>query len=397
MRRFWVFSLLPMLAFLAACQSTPENIKHAVNAYYLGDYPTAANILKPETVKKDENFVLNNCRFGSAVIALGDVETANNAFMAAYEVINGVNTNTGGRTLGATLVFEGIKVWKGEPFERAMAHYYLGMVNLIKNDYSNARAAFQNSIFNLAAYEGDKPDAKNAKPVQSDFALGYFGLGLCYLREGKAEHADANFKLAVKYQPSLSPLVAEISKPTTNTLLFVDYGQGPRRHAKGWYNEESAFYPTPAEAGAIPQANLFIDGKQTATVTMRTWTVDTLLMAQQQKWQDIDTIRKVKAAVGTGAMAAGAGVAAYGAHRGDTGTALAGLGIMAVGAALAASSQADIRYWEMLPRAVYIMPASLPPGEHTFQVQAGASTSAPFKVTIKPAGQGDTVLYVRLR
>jgi hypothetical protein len=140
--------------------------------------------------------------------------------------------------------------------------------------------------------------------------------------------------------------------------------------------------------------------------------VDTLAMAQEQRWQDIDTIRKTKAVIGTGAMAAGAGVAAYGAQKHDEGTMWAGLGIAALGGALAASSQADLRYWEMLPRTVYVVPMSLPPGEHDIVVAAGPARSAPIHVSIPAPGGAvpgalpgaparsaprDTVLYFRLR
>ena len=380
------------------CATTAQSTKNAVNAYYLGDYPTAANILQADTVKKDENFVLNNCRYGSAVLAAGNAKEAENAFLSAYEVINGVKTNDGGRTMGAVMVFEGVKVWKGEPFERAMAHYYLGLVYMMKNDYENARAAFQNSLFNLRAYDKDSkgaPDPAKAQQIDTNFSLGYFGLGMCYLREGKTELADKNFEKAGKLQPSLLPVIAEINKPTTNALIFVDYGQGPRRAGKGWYNEESAFGPTPAEAGPIPVANLMIDGQPVPA--MQTAMLDTLAMAQDQKWQDIDTIRKVKAAIGTGAMAAGSGMAAYGANRGDSRMMLAGLGVALAGAAIAASSQADLRYWEMLPRTVYVIPATIAPGEHQLQVQAGASVTVPFSATIRPGTEGDSVFYVRLR
>lgn len=384
---------------LTACQSTPQHIKNAVNLYYIGDYTASATIMAPEAQKKDEDFVLNNCRYGSSALAAGQLDNAEQAFLAAYEVINGVNTNSGGRTLGATLVFEGIKVWKGEPFERAMAHYYLGVVYLIKNDYENARAAFRNSLFKLREYAKDKkgaPEQDQYQAFESNFALGYFGLGLCYLRTGQADLANQNFDIAAQLQPQLKDVIDQVKNPQANTLIFIDHGQGPKRAAKGWYNEESAFGPTPAEAGPILPPQIIIDGKL-VTLPIRYQMADTLAMAQDQKWQDIDTIRKTKAVIGTGAMAAGAGVAAYGAHQGDAGTALVGLGVMAIGAAIAASSQADIRYWEMLPRTVYVIPAALEPGEHTIQVNVGPSTINPFKIVAKEPGNGDNFIYVRMR
>lgn len=179
-------SVLLSLAAMTACDSTSKQARTAITLYELGNYPAAAAALKPDIAKKDENFVLTNCRYGSSALAAGDIKGAENAFMAAYEVINGVNTNNGGRTLGATLVFEGVKVWKGEPFERAMAHYYLGLIFLIEHDYENARAAFQNSLFKLNEY-ANKDDTKHYRASESNFALGYFGLGLCYWRMGRSD------------------------------------------------------------------------------------------------------------------------------------------------------------------------------------------------------------------
>jgi tetratricopeptide (TPR) repeat protein len=383
------------LFFGTACQETPHQVKNAVELYYGGNFPAAANTMRPLAGKKDESFVLNNCRFGSCALAAGDLPDAEEAFMEAYTVINSVKTNDGGRALGASLVFEGVKVWKGEPFERAMAFYYLGLVSLIKGDYDNARAAFNNSLFKLRDYAHDHdstPTADKYTPYESNFALGYFGVGLCYTKMGDPQQAKANFDRAVQLQPSIAPLVQAALNPNTNTWLFVDYGQGPRRAPKGWYNEESAFGPTPAEVGPIPPTQAWVDGHAVGQDARPG--VDTLAMAQDQKWQDIDTIRKTKAVLGTGAMVGGAGLAAYGADRHNTGETLAGLGIMALGAALAASSQADLRYWEMLPRTVIVVPVALNPGEHTIQVAVGGSTMAPFKVAIKP--QGDNFYYIRL-
>ncbi len=117
-------------------------------------------------------------------MAAYEFDEAEQAFLAAYEVMKGVNTNDGGRTLGAALVFEGIKVWKGEPFERAMAHYYLGLIYLHKGDYGNAHAAFENSLFKVREY-AKIDDDKHYTEVESTFALGYFGLGFCELRTGR--------------------------------------------------------------------------------------------------------------------------------------------------------------------------------------------------------------------
>ena len=399
MRRAVFSGLALSLAVMSGCNQTPRGVREALVDYHTGEYARAAAVLKPAAAKKDENYVLNNCRYGSCTLAAGDLPEAQRAFYTAYEVMNSVKVNDPGRTAGAAIVFEGVKVWKGEPFEQAMAHYYLGMIFLIQHDYGSARAAFENSLFKVREY-ASKDDLEHYQAVDSTFALGYFGKGFCDLRLGKTELAQASFKEAVRYNPGLAQLVADVQDPNVNTLIFVDAGHGPQKEGKGWYNEETAFGPSPAVAGPIPQVTVYDSGKAISRPGEQYSTVDTLAMAQEKRWQDIDTLRKVKAVVGTGAMAAGAGMTAYGAEHNKKNLEWAGLGTMVAGALIAASSQADLRAWGLLPRTVYIIPASLTPGQHVIGVVAGPAQSAPLVTTIPapaPGGPKDNVFYFRLR
>jgi hypothetical protein len=277
-----------------------------------------------------------------------------------------------------------------------MAHYYLALAMLLKGDYENARAAFQNSLFKVREY-ANKDKLDQYQQVDSTFALGYFGLGYCYWRMGNQQTAEANFAQAQKYQPGLATLIQQVKQPWVNTLIFVDAGYGPRKAGKGWYNEESAFYPTPGEAGPTPPAVAWADGKQVNAVP---GLVDTLALAQERKWQDIDTIKKTKAVLGTGMMAAGTGMAAYGGSTHNNEALMwAGIGTALAGAALAASSQSDVRCWEMLPRTVYIIPATLQPGEHEIFVTLGGIQSGVHKAPVHPVNPNvpsDNIFYFRI-
>ncbi len=383
---------------IAGCDTTPRAARNAFDQYQVGNYAAAVAEIRPLAGKKDENYVLNNCRLGSCALAAGNLNDAENAFMNAYRVLDATGVNDAGRQLGAAVVWEGIKVWKGEPFEQAMAHYYLGVIFLLQGDYENARAAFENSLFKVHEY-ASKDDFEHYQMVESNFALGYFGLGFCYLRLNQPDKAQAAFARAQQINPALANLIAQAQQPGVNTLIFVDEGRGPRKAAKGWYDEQSVFGPTPAQVGPVPQITAFADGNVISNPQVLYSTVDTLAMAQERRWQDIDTLREAKAIFGTGAMAAGAGMMAYGADRGNRDLEWAGLGTALFGAAVAASSQADTRQWGMLPRTVYIIPAIVAPGTHVFYVQAGGSQSAPLTTTIAPpdpAHPRDNVFYFRL-
>ena len=389
--------LLACTLFLPACSETSSRVRDAVTLYYTGQYGPAAEDLAPLIHKPNKNYVLNNCRYGSCALAAGQLENAEQAFLRAYRGMDSVNTSTGSRVLGAVVVYEGVKVWKGQPFERAMAHYYLGLIFLIKGDYENARAAFANSLFRLRKYANANsklPPGQQYARVDSNFVLGYFGLGVCYMKLGHPKLAAANFARAEQLDPYLSPVVKKMYEPGINALIFVDWGFGPRRRPAGWYGEQSIFTPTPWQAGPIPPVYAW-DNNHPISGIANSNMVDTLALAQDKRWLTMDTIREAKAVIGTGMMVGGAAAVDNGAYNNNGTEALIGLGVAGVGALLAASSQADTRYWEMLPRTVYVIPAKLPQGNSTVQVSAGGAGSPPF--TVNMTGNTLRTFYVRLR
>ncbi len=50
---------------LGGCNQTNHATQQAILLYHEGNYPAAAQLLKADTTKKDENFVLTNCQYGS--------------------------------------------------------------------------------------------------------------------------------------------------------------------------------------------------------------------------------------------------------------------------------------------------------------------------------------------
>src|ERR1041384_5892378 len=83
------------------CQHTPRVAREAIMDYRSGSFAQAEAALRPTIEKKNEDYVLNLCRFGSCALAAGDLAGAEHAFFEAYQVINSANTNDPGRTLEA--------------------------------------------------------------------------------------------------------------------------------------------------------------------------------------------------------------------------------------------------------------------------------------------------------
>ena len=85
---------------------------------------------------------------------------------------------------------------------------------------------------------------------------------------------------------------------------------------------------------------------------------------QDRRWESIDTIRAVKDALSYGLIGAGA----YEGMRRNSEPAVA-LGLVGAGLLLKATSQADVRFWEMLPRTTFVLPLYVPPGTHDLTIQ----------------------------
>jgi tetratricopeptide (TPR) repeat protein len=362
--------ILLLLSFvLAGCGPTKDQKRadRALSAYMAGDYEAARERLRPAAKKPDENFVLNNVRLGSCSLIDYHLDEAEDAFLRAYEVINSVGVNDGGRSLGAALVDEKIKIWKGEPFERAMANFYLGLIYYMRQDYNNARGAFENALFKLRDY-ADKNDVKNDyREQESNFVIALVMLGKTWQKLGRDDLAHANFDRARDLRPDLAGLCDFERNARSNLLLVVEFGSGPQKIADA-DGSVVGFAPSPREAGAIPGPQVVIDRRSIDVAELSRPPIDLLEMAQDRRWQDIDTIRTIKDVAGTGLIVGGAAAGIYGADRHRDDVALAGLAAMGAGMLLKASSQADVRYWEMLPRTVFILPLHVEPGTHDLTV-----------------------------
>jgi hypothetical protein len=277
-----------------------------------------------------------------------------------------------------------------------MASFYLGLVYYIRQDYNNARASFENALFKLRDYD---PDTRTSSAeVDSNFALATLMLGKCYQRLGRDDLAKANFDFVTQRFPSLASLADWELNQQSNLLLVVDYGYGPRK-VSDFDGSTVGFGPTAAEEGPLPRPIVRVDGREIPVNRIGQPPVDLLVLAQDRKWQSIDTIRAVKSALGTGLIAGGAVMGVHGAGstgaRQRTDLMVAG-GLLAGGLLLKATSQADIRQWEMLPRTTYLLPLRVDPGTHDVTVQFPGNTSQTWRGLAVPE-KGEATYYMRMQ
>jgi len=340
-----------------------------VNAYMSADYGRARELLRPLAQKTDENFVLNNARLGMASLPQYHLDDAAAAFYTAYETINATGVNDPGRTALVVLANESVRIWKGEPYERAMLNFYLGLVYYMRQDYANARGAFENSLFKLRDYGGAADDPGKFNASDSNFALAYLMLGNCWLRLDRPDLAEANFDRVRTLRPDLAAMCDPQVWANANVLVVADYGLGPRKVT----DEGGAiigFAPHPVEAGPIPLPRVIVDGRPYPLGAFNRPPIDLLVLAQDRKWQSLDTIRAVKSTLGSAALIGGLATAGLSRNRDVQ---AAGLGVAAIGLLLKATSQADVRQWEMLPRSTFVLPLRLEPGARDVTVDFPAA------------------------
>lgn len=399
-RVLWVGPAASLAMVAAGCGPTAAQraYQEARVAFFAADYAAAAEQLEPFADRTDENFALQNARLGLIYLNAGELAAAEAALLRAYEVIHSVGVNDGGRTLGAVLVDEKLRIWKGEPFERAMVSFYLGLIYTLWGDHNNARAAYENALFRLRDFD-DERDELRADELESNFTLASVMLGRTWLRLGRDDLAQAAFDRARRLQPSLGALADPATHRRSNVLLVVDHGTGPRR-ATRFDGSVLVFEPPPSLVGPPPTPRVFIGPAIYPLGDITAPPVDLLALAQDRRWQSIDTIRAAKSATGTGlllgsAVMAHRGLSSSGARQ-RTDLAVAA-GLLAGGLLLKATSQADVREWGLLPRSTYLLPLSLEPGVHELTLELSDGSRAAVREVPAPPPPGETVVYLRLR
>lgn len=335
----------------------------AAGLYYGCYYTEARQVVRDEAADRTSgDVVLNNLRLGMASMAWGDLDEAQRAMLTAYEYLTTGNINTADRTAAATILYEGNRVWTGEPYEQAMAFYELAALYLVKGDVENARAAIRNSLFKLRDFKADAPRNEGGNPegrkeIESQFVLGYLVLGLCEELSGQDAAADAALDHAVRLNIACRPLVERIKHGDFDTFLLIDYGRGPRKHAVGEDGATVKFEPD-GRRFPPPEVSVAIDGQPVA-IPLSLPGVDLWVLSQYPKWWSLDTVRQAKSAIGSGLAIAGAGATVIGAGARSKEAVYAGLGAIAAGLLLKATARADDRHLAMLPHAVYLVPLTL--------------------------------------
>lgn len=284
---------------------------------------------------------------------------------------------------------EAKKTFIGEPYERAMAYFYRGILYWRDGEMDNARACFRSAEF-------EDSDAENNE-YTCDYTLFDYLDGFATTKLA-GDGSDA-FKRAEKTAKGAKPPPYDTK---VNTLVFLDFGPGPKKYGGGQYGEELRFR---TRTSSVQSAQLQIDGK---IVNLQP-ADDLNFQATTRGGRLMDHVLANKAvfknttsAAGDIAIVSGA-ILASGRHHNSSADEV-GAGLMIAGllskiASAATTPEADVRMWETLPQFLALGQFKLSPGEHSATINflnaAGAAESKFTKhITFTVPEGRDAVIYV---
>ncbi|MBS0195965.1 MAG: hypothetical protein JSR77_04330 [Planctomycetes bacterium] len=413
--RFAHILVLFAAALLAGC--TPMLDERLVEATNVGRYGGARVALQKRLTndRSDRAYILDRMRLLILTLADGSPDAAEEVANQTFSLLStqGVNAD---RTVSSAVIHESVRIWKGEPFEQAMAYNYIALQKAMRGEWDNARAAASSSLFRLKDFSDNergltseelarKAAAKDARApgngdqyldhgyvvAKTDFALGYLMNGLANKAIGRDDEASDNFREAASVNPRLDGLARQLIDGQYNTVFVIDYQRGPVKIAYGTDNAFTRFQPRVTSdertvsltvAGGAP-----VVGPQACDVNA---------MAAKLMWNNLEDVRRAKSLLGN-AMLIGGTAVAIGSN--DDTAKWAGLGVALAGLLVKASASADTRYCEFLPRSVYVVPVTITQPDCTVSVSVAGDTGSGIVLTdMNPPRQDQRMQlrYVRL-
>jgi tetratricopeptide (TPR) repeat protein len=345
---------------LGGCAGTNvARIPDAEMSAYLADKPPQyRNEYSRLYEEGKSNEALNYMRLGVTALKRDDRDTAQKSFDNVLQNIEAFYVDTDAAKKARSLWYEeGMKDFKGEPYERVMAYYYRGLLFLNAGDYENARAAFKSAVLQDAFAEEEQ--------YRADFALVIFLEAVASQAAGDPEGARSAFAELKKLRPDLE-IPADY-----NTIFIVETGNSPRKVADGPGHAELKYF----RGRDFTEKKVEIRSAGASAQNMYPLE-DIYFQASSRGGRQIDKILKDKIVfrqtnLEMGSTLSNAANTAIllapltGAQ--GTVTAVAG-GVAVVGAlqqyiAINAKPHADTRFWNNLPDTVHIAFAKLPPGK----------------------------------
>lgn len=336
-------------------------------------------------------------RIAAIALRRGQFADAKGALDDAIRLMGGIlsGPDEAARRSHTLFTAESEKIFVGEPYERAMAYLYRGLLYWRDGEPDNARACFRSAEL-TDSYAED--EVYRADWVLCDYLDGLASVKLY------ADGSDAYARAGKSAKRPLPPY-----DQAASVLLFCEYGFGPEKYAGGDSGDQLRFRADPPRVtGAMLQV-----GDQ--TVRLMPWD-DVVFQATTRGGRVMDYIlgRKVvfkqtADAVGDAALVGAAVAKEKDEKRKEEGKepvhegaaiAMAAIGVISKVMASATQTRADTRTWDNLPRHLSFAAIRLPPGDYpatlTFLDEQGQpNPQRTQRLNVHVAGEGrDMVVFL---
>ena len=375
--------LLVVLVMLSGCKSDMRPSPHG--KMRVGDFAGARDLVEAQVEDdwSDRRYMLDRMRAGVLNLDAGDPVRAEKWFAEVYDVLRTQGLNED-KTVRSVVLTEGVKVWKGEPFEQAMALVYYGFVQASLGSWDNARAAAGNALFYLrdfepekegeperridteeiarraAAYEakqrGEEPEYASGDEYldngyvaeENNFTMAYLLHGIASQQLGRDAEASDYFNRVINLSPQHRPLVKQLRAGNYNTIVVVADGLGPRKIATGPGRALSRYQPIDTTQTL---ARVSVVGKQPRELPAIT---NLNAMALDHRWNNLEDVRIAKNIIGDLLIAGGIIVVAEGIDDSSWETAVIGAGIAGLGLLFKGTSKANTDYCDVFPHRLFV-------------------------------------------
>ncbi len=304
-------------------------------------------------IEGERNATLNLQRIGMAALAMGKVDVAEKAFEGAVYRIDLIYADNAEAQKAKSLwTAEKVKDYKGEPYERAMAFFYRGLVYAAKGDFQNARAMFKQADYQDTVAE--------AEQYAGDFGLMPYMAGWASYCDGNVDMAKDFLQQAIKGDKNYTSVSVE--QPL---LVLFESGRAPFKYGGGKAGEVLMWQPFKQPTQIAKSACLDVGGAS-CSISSFVRGADIGFQATTRGGRPIDGVMDGKANFKEGAQTVvtvantvgqvGMQTAMMTGNRDAGSLGLLGMfaGLAAQGMANATQVQADIREWEQLPGIVWL-------------------------------------------
>lgn len=319
--RWIMLGVCSVLMVSGGCKTT-----HAKGDFYGHDYDAALAACR-KTVEENptgKDYAYHRLFLASVAFTAGNYLEANRVLREALKVMETYGEDDT-RELLALVGSEQGKVYKGDPFEKMMAHFYTGMTFYFLGEYDKALAGFKNGL----GADEMSPELQ----YKRDCALLHFMAAKACLRLHNEDNAGMFLRLALEASPH-NPYLDPDKLKQSNLTILVETGRGPEKQAKGAGQSIEVLVPKSCPEESV---SVWIDGKLAGKAEPM---ADIFFQAKTGGKSQASRIREAK------------GVA----------------GDLAMGVPLV-QSKADIRTWTFLPGKVFGFCTTVSPGLHSLTLK----------------------------